>query len=265
MSDKYDQGMASEFDKLRAEVALKNQRPGLMAAETAVELSSMQLKALMGLDIEYPVLFEGSLSYFEQEVTPEGLVPAQHLSTDENPELVQLGIQKKQLQTALEATKASYLPTLSLSSNFQYSSMNNNFKFSNYNWFPYSTAALALHVPIFSGMKKQQQVKQSRLDMQNLEDSRVQTERTLRLNMSNSLNQMDKAVEELASNKENMAMAEKAYSISRKQFEVGMGTWLDLSASELALTQARLAYHQSIYNYLYYLAELENLLGVNTY
>jgi len=101
--------------------------------------------------------------------------------------------------------------------------------------------------------------------MQNLEDSRVQTERTLRLNMSNSLNQMDKAVEELASNKENMAMAEKAYSISRKQFEVGMGTWLDLSASELALTQARLAYHQSIYNYLYYLAELENLLGVNTY
>lgn len=265
VSDKYDQGMASEFDKLRAEVALKNQRPGLMAAETAVELSSMQLKALMGLDIEYPVLFEGSLSYFEQEVTPEGLVPAQHLSTDENPELVQLGIQKKQLQTALEATKASYLPTLSLSSNFQYSSMNNNFKFSNYNWFPYSTAALALHVPIFSGMKKQQQVKQSRLDMQNLEDSRVQTERTLRLNMSNSLNQMDKAVEELASNKENMAMAEKAYSISRKQFEVGMGTWLDLSASELALTQARLAYHQSIYNYLYYLAELENLLGVNTY
>ena len=151
VSDKYDQGMASEFDKLRAEVALKNQRPGLMAAETAVELSSMQLKALMGLDIEYPVLFEGSLSYFEQEVTPEGLVPAQHLSTDENPELVQLGIQKKQLQTALEATKASYLPTLSLSSNFQYSSMNNNFKFSNYNWFPYS-AALALHVPIFSGM-----------------------------------------------------------------------------------------------------------------
>ena len=44
-----------------------------------------------------------------------------------------------------------------------------------------------------------------------------------------------------------------------------MGTWLDLSASELALTLARLAYHQSIYNYLYYLAELENLLGVNTY
>ena len=59
-----------------------------------------------------------------------------------------------------------------------------------------------------------------------------------------------------------MHMAEKAYAISSKQFEVGLGTWLDLSASELALTTARLAYHQSVYNYLYYLAELENLLGI---
>jgi outer membrane protein TolC len=76
---------------------------------------------------------------------------------------------------------------------------------------------------------------------------------------------MNNAVEELSSNKENVAMAEKAYSISRKQFEVGMGTWLDLSASELALTQARLAYHQSIYNYLYNMAELENIIGINKY
>ena len=46
--------------------------------------------------------------------------------------------------------------------------------------------------------------------MQNLEDSRVQTERTLRLNMSNSLNQMDKAVKSWLPIKRNMAMAEKA-------------------------------------------------------
>lgn len=77
---------------------------------------------------------------------------------------------------------------------------------------------------------------------------------------------MNNAVEELSSNKENVAMAEKPYSISRKQFEVGMGkSWLDLSASELALTQARLAYHQSIYTYLYNMVELENIIGINKY
>lgn len=262
VEDKYDQGMASEFDKLRAQVELKNQRPALVAAETAIELSSMQIKALMGLDIDCPVVFEGSLAELENEVTPERALPLQNHSLDNNPDLTQINIQKQQLKVALKATKSAYLPTLSLTSNLQYSSMNNDFKFSNYNWFPYSTAALALQVPIFSGMKKQQQEKQSRIDMYNLEDSRIQTERTLRLNTIHCLSQMDNAAEELSSNKENMHMAEKAYAISSKQFEVGLGTWLDLSASELALTTARLAYHQSIYNYLYYLAELESLLGI---
>ena len=265
VTDKFEQGMASEFDKLRAEVELKNQRPNLIASETAIELASMQLKALMGLDIEYPVIFEGTLTQFEGEVTQEGMLPARAYSLDRNSDLVQLSIQKEQMELALQLTKASFLPTLSLSSNFQYSSMNNNFKFSTYNWFPYSTASLALSIPIFSGFKRQQQVRQSRLNMQSLEDSRINSERNLQLSVKNCLNQMSNAVEELASNKENVTMAEKAYSISRKQFEVGMGTWLDLSASELALTQARLAYHQSIYNYLFNMAELENILGINNY
>lgn len=265
VTDKFEQGMASEFDKLRAEVELKNQRPNLIASETAIELASMQLKALMGLDIEYPVIFEGTLTQFEGEVTQEGMLPARAYSLDRNSDLVQLSIQKEQMELALQLTKASFLPTLSLSSNFQYSSMNNNFKFSTYNWFPYSTASLALSIPIFSGFKRQQQVRQSKLNMQSLEDSRINSERNLQLSVKNCLNQMSNAVEELASNKETVSMAEKAYSISRKQFEVGMGTWLDLSASELALTQARLAYHQSIYNYLFNMAELERILGINNY
>jgi len=178
---------------------------------------------------------------------------------------MQLDIQKQQMELAMKITKASYLPTLSLSSNYQYSSMNNDFRFSNYNWYPYSTASLALNIPLFSGMKRQQQVRQSKLRLETLEDSRINSERTLRLNVSNCLNQMGNAVEELSSSKENVAMAEKAYSISRKQFEVGMGTWLDLSASELALTQARLAYHQSVYSYLFYRAELEKITGTSNY
>jgi len=263
VTDKYEQGMASEFDKLRAEVELKNQRPNLLAAETAIELASMQLKALMGLDIEYPVIFEGTLTQFEEEVTPEGMLPARAYSLEKNSDLAQLSIQKEQLELALKLTKASFLPTLSLSSNYQYSSMNNNFKFSEYHWFPYSTASLALSIPIFSGFKRQQQVRQRNLNLQSLEDSRINSERNLRLSVKNCLNEMSNAVEELASNKENVIMAEKAYSISQKQFEVGMGTWLDLSASELALTQARLAYHQSIYRYLFNMAELEKILGIN--
>jgi outer membrane protein TolC len=106
VTDKFEQGMASEFDKLRAEVQLKNQRPNLIASETAIELASMQLKALMGLDIEYPVIFEGTLTQFEGEVTQEGMLPARAYSLDRNSDLVQLSIQKEQMELALQLTKA---------------------------------------------------------------------------------------------------------------------------------------------------------------
>jgi len=265
VTDKYAQGMASEFEKLRAEVALKNQRPNLLASETAIELAAMQLKALMGLDIEYPVVFAGSLIQYEGEVTTVGLSSTNGFSLEKNTDLMQLDIQKQQMELAMKIAKASFLPTLSLSSNYQYSSMNNDFRFSNYNLYPYSTASLALSIPLFNGLKRQQQIRQSKLSLETLDDSRVNSERTLRLNVSNCLNQMSNAVESLSSNKENVSMAEKAYSISCKQYEVGMGTWLDLSASELALTQARLAYHQSVYNYLFYRAELEKITGTSNY
>ena len=46
-----------------------------------------------------------------------------------------------------------------------------------------------------------------------------------------------------------------------KSFEIGAASYLDLRDAELALTQARLSYYQSIYNYLVANSELELLLG----
>jgi outer membrane protein TolC len=44
-------------------------------------------------------------------------------------------------------------------------------------------------------------------------------------------------------------------------YEVGSGTYLDLSNSELANLNAGLSYNQSIFDYLSAKADLEKLLG----
>ena len=46
-----------------------------------------------------------------------------------------------------------------------------------------------------------------------------------------------------------------------RSFEIGAASYLDLRDSELALTRARLAYYQAIYNYLVAGSELELLQG----
>jgi outer membrane protein TolC len=139
--------------------------------------------------------------------------------------------------------------------------MANDFKFSNYNWFPYSTVGLSLQVPILSWVGTSYKIKQSKLSIANLQDQKQFLEKNLRVGISNSMMNIDNAIEELASNKETMMQAEEAYNIVQKQFEVGMATWLDLNSAELAMTQSRLLYHQSIYNFLTAKTELEDILG----
>ena len=65
----------------------------------------------------------------------------------------------------------------------------------------------------------------------------------------------------MESNKESVAQAQKAFHISQKRYDVGSGTLLEMNSSETALTQARLQYAQSIYDYLAARTTLEATLG----
>ena len=48
--NKFEQGTASEYDVLRAEVQVRNLEPTLLQTENSVKLSKLQLKVLMGMD-----------------------------------------------------------------------------------------------------------------------------------------------------------------------------------------------------------------------
>ena len=70
-------------------------------------------------------------------------------------------IQRRQLDKSLEVTKAADYPTLGLMANYQWSSMDNTFKFRKYRWIPYSVAAISLNIPIFAGGKRRSDIRQA--------------------------------------------------------------------------------------------------------
>lgn len=260
-TDKYEQGLVSEYDKLRADVQLRNQKPGLVAAENAVRLADMQLKVLMGVDIGERMRFTGNLRDFEPEMVQDMALLAADTSLRANTNLLQLDIQARQLEMARRITRSQYLPMLNLSGNYQWSSLNNDFRIGRYQWFPYATVGLSLSIPIYEGSAKRHQLAQSQIGIDQLELQRQDLVRQLELNVQNSLNSIEKSIEEVGSNRESVGEAERAYSISQKRYEVGSGNLLELNDSEVALTRARLAYNQSIFNYLAARADLEATLG----
>ncbi len=261
IKNKYDQGLTSEFDLIRADVRVKNVKPNMVQAENALSLATLSLKALMGIDMDTPITASGSLKDYEESLYAD--IMKVDTSLVNNTELKQFDLQNQQLQKTLELYKAQYLPSVVISGNYMYMSMNNDFKFGDYRWNPYSTVGLTVSIPIFDGFKKRSDIKQTRISLQQMELQREDIVRNLKLGVNNSINNMTSSVEQVISTKDAVKQAQKGYVISQKRYDTGMGTLLELNDAELSHTQASLAFNQAIYNYLSAKADLDKTLGVD--
>ena len=260
VTNSFNQGLVSEFEKLRSDVALQNQRPEVNAAATSMRLAEMRLKVLLGMDINEPVVFDGQLSDYETSVLNASMPSESEIQLIHNSALRQLDMGIEQLEQSKKILIGSSCPMLALAGAFQYSGMGDDGStFTNY---PYSYVALSLQVPIVGWASTHYKLKQTDMNIANMRDQRMDAERNLRLGVQSFLNDMQLAIENVASDKETMRQAQKAYDIAEKQYEVGMNTWLDLHTAELTLTTTQLTYCQDLFNYLVAKANLDATLGV---
>lgn len=258
---KYEQGAVSEYDKISAEVQMRSLKPTVVSARNGVNLANLQLKVLMGMEADVNVAIEGNLKDYEMSMFTRQALPRPNNLVN-NTTLKQLELNALQLKQTLKLQYTNFMPTLSASFQYMYTSMSDNFKFREYDWRPYSTVGLNLSIPLFKGSNFTQ-LKQTRIQMKQLEENRINTERQLTMQATGYLDNMAASTESVVSNKEAVYQAEKGRTIAEKRYEVGKGTILELNSSEVALTEAQLTYNQSIYDYLVAKADLDLVLGVD--
>lgn len=258
---KYEQGTVSEYDKISADVQMRSLKPTVVSARNGVNLANLQLKVLMGMESDVKVAVEGNLKDYEMSMFTRQAMPRPDNLTN-NSTLKQLELNALQLKQTLKLQYTNFMPTLSASFQYMYTSMNDNFKFKEYDWRPYSTIGLNLSIPLFKGSSFTQ-LKQTRIQMKQLEENRINTERQLTMQATGYLDNMAASTEQVVSNKEAVFQAEKGRTIAEKRYEVGKGTILELNSSEVALTEAQLTYNQSIYDYLVAKADLDLVLGID--
>ena len=260
--NKFEQGTMSEFDWIRADVQARNALTNLVSAESAVNLSILQLKMLIGIDMFTEVKTVGSLSDFEATMYGDYLA-IDTTTLKDNSDLKQFDIQTKQLEQSLKINKSSALPTLGLQFDYNYMSMvNDDQAFTNsHKWFPVSNLSVGLSVPLFQGLSKHNKNQQIKVQIDEMALNRMNLERGLQLQAINSLENIKKSLKKIESDKQAMLMAEKAMTISQKMYDVGMATYLDVTNAELAYTQSGLMYNQSIFEYLSNKSDLEKIFG----
>ena len=244
----------------RAQTSVANAIPDVYNAESSVILSLWQLKAVMGVDLDMNLDVAGKLEdYSSQMLYAE--IQGDSISLENNTTMRQLALQAEQLAHSIKMQKYAYIPTLSAAFSFSINAMTNDFKFSQYQWTPYSYVGVNLSIPIFSGGKRYNDVRQAKTQATQLKLQTMDTERNLKISIRQSLVTMETSMKTYQAARSAVASARKGYYIASKTYQVGKNTLLELNDARLALTQAELGASQAVYDYLVAKAILEQTLG----
>lgn len=252
-------GAASDYDVLRSSVAMKNIEPELIQADIAIKQARLQLLVLMGAEADFPLEISGKLSDYEDGMFDE----AMQIDSDysQNSTLVLNSLQQRTLRDALDVQRMAWMPTLAASFNYYWNSYSNGSPFKNFRWSNSSTFGLSLSLPIFTGGQRYSRQRQAKVQLTEAELQRQDLERSVGMQVDLAIDNMRQNMRQISSASESVAEATRAHDIMERSFAIGAASYLDLRDSELALTRSRLAYYQSIYNYLVATSQLELLRG----
>jgi outer membrane protein TolC len=253
----YEQGLASEYDKIRSEVAARNISPTLTQARNGLELAKLQLKILLSLPLSQEIDVKGDFESFS------GLMltySSEMMNVEENSNLKSLDIQLERLNKSYELIRSQRLPVLAGFANYQMQMQNEEFNF-NKPWANSFAVGLSLQIPIFNKLSISLKEKQTKVGIRQLEFQRQLLKESLTLSAQNSVNEMRRAGAQLNSDKEAVDQAVKGYEISKVRYNTGAGTVLEMNDSEVALTRSRLNYNQTLYDFIKAKNEYEKVIG----
>ena len=128
-------------------------------------------------------------------------------------------------------------------------------------WFPTAIAGFKLNVPIFDGFARKAQYQRATIEKDKLNLQMTEFERAMTLEVSNARIQFANAKKTVESNKNNMDLAKKIYDQAQAKFKGGVGSSLEISQAESALSQAQGNYVNALYALLVAKTDLDKALG----
>jgi len=250
----FKQGLKPEIDTLKAYADLVAIEPNIIMLRNTLPVLEMQLKVLMGVDINEPIRFVGDLKDYEAKLFRDLMILKDNSGLEDNTTLKQLDSQKRQLILAEKINKLGYLPTLAL----QFS-VGNSFMMGDY--MTSGSLVLALSWTLFDGGTKYMKSKQNNLTIESLELQQENVRKQLEMAISSSLTSIETAGEQVVADKAAINAAQRTYEITSRSYELGAATQLEVHAAAQSLESAWLQYVTAINDFVTAQASLEETLG----
>lgn len=260
----FAQGRNLKSDTLRSFIAVENLKSSVSYLKNSINVSGIELKRLIGLEepteIELTDQLELGIETNQSEFykVDEAFRIAEMNRNDLNIQKLTIDLQQSKIKTA----RAELLPQLSLIGQYQLQAQADDMRFGQYALPRTSFLGLQLSVPIFNGGRTKSQISQAKIKAQQ-EDIRLNDLKDgVKTELATIVSKWKEAISQMDIQETTVKSAELNYQMMEDRFANSLGSRLELTDAELALTQAKINYLNAVYNLRMLHVALQHALGL---
>ncbi|MBN8570760.1 MAG: TolC family protein [Ignavibacteria bacterium] len=260
VESRYRNGVATEFDYLRAKVRVDNLLPAVSSSQNNLLLSRQNLKLNIGSKTSEDYDAAGSLLYDSLEVfgTTNSLLDR---IAKENITVKQLDINRLINEELVTVDKANYLPKLYGFAQYGLAANEDDGRsLGQYRFFNTFNLGLGLSWSL-NFFKNDYKVHQSLIEVKKSEEQISDIKSKLRTQAQSVIVRIEDARNRIRSLYETVRLSERGLELADVSFKNGVLNQIDVLDANLQVSQSRLAYLQAIYDYLIARTDLEELMN----
>lgn len=238
VTNRFEAGTVSDFERLRAKVTLANAKPPLITARNDFRLAVEELHQVLGYtvgdqeSVEQPPILVGIFAFEEQR--PE-LTAALESARVRRPELQRMAKLVAAAEAGVQTARAGYYPSLAVTAGGELrKGASEQFADSLKGLRAGAQAQWTRNERATTGRVQQSesQVEQARL-------AAAAAELAVQVEVRQAVASLEQAVELAAATQKSVAQAEEAMRIAMVRFGAGMSPQLDVLRAQVELTAAR--------------------------
>ena len=242
----YENGFREKLDVDKETVRLANLQTEKHKLLNLISNGYYALKMLMGMPITDELILTDKVT---DEQVKDGVLEAIVYKYEDRKEYQQAQISKTLMDYNVRRYKLSQIPTLSLSALYAKNAQRDKWSFfGKGDWFTISNINLNINIPIFNGLYLKSKIQEAKLQAEKVNNQIENMKLWIDNDVEAAKNNYRNAIATMDFQKKNMELAEKIYQQTKKKYEVGTGSQIEIVAAQTEMKSAQTNYVTALYD-----------------
>lgn len=253
VESQYAVGTVTKADVLRSEVELANAKQDLVTAQNNTKLAMSMFNKIVGLPIRQEIDIKDALKYEQYNYNLDDCISYALLH---RPDQIVSQKAVKQAEAGIKVAESG--KNLNVSMDASYNTYDTKIDtFNTTQWM----VGVTTHLNIFDGNVTNAGIKAAKGLLEQSKHQANDITAAVELSVQQAYLNMVKSESNIATNKVAVEKATEDFALAQARYSVNLGTNLDVVDAQVALTSAKTAYIESLYDYNVSKAALDKAMG----